>query len=284
MAKQAELEVGMKCVKYMLFVANFMFVLVGFLLISIGTTIKAIYGDFEVFMENHYYSAAKLAIAIGVIIFFVALFGCVGAVKESVCLVNTYAFFLFCVLILEVSVSIAAYVMRGNLESTLKRNMLNSLQYNESYTTQYTWNATQYNLRCCGVTGPSDWSDVSDLYDLNTVVGTDNTTIFLVPDTCCINESCTSEDSIYEFGCLNRITYIVSECALLLAVGALCVSFIQILGIIFSHLLARSIRRLKTQMAVEKMERRQHIYEQLAKSGQSEKVSPVLYTPTSSEA
>lgn len=284
MAKQAELEVGMKCIKYMLFVANFMFVLVGFLLISIGTTIKAIYGDFEVFMEDHYYSASKLAIAIGVIIFFVALFGCVGAIKESVCLVNTYAFFLFCILILEISVSIVAYVMRGNLENTIKRNMLNAMDYYDSYTTQYTWNATQYNLRCCGVTGPSDWNQFSEVYNLNEILGNDNTTIFHVPDTCCVNEVCKDEDSIYEFGCLDRITYIVSECALLLAVGALCVSFIQILGVIFSHLLARSIRRLKTQMAVERMERRQHIYEQLAKSGQNEKVSPVLYTPTSSEA
>ncbi|KAJ8917686.1 hypothetical protein NQ315_005133 [Exocentrus adspersus] len=284
MAKEAELEVGMKCVKYMLFVANFMFVLVGFLLISIGTTIKAIYGDFEIFMEDHYYSASNLAIAIGVIIFFVALFGCVGAVKESVCLVNMYAFLLLCILVLEVSASIAAYVMRRNLEYTIKRNMMRTMDVYDEYTVQYTWNATQYNLRCCGVSGPSDWTPYAEEYDLNKVLGNDNVTTFYVPDTCCFAENCKNEDSIYAFGCLDRITYIVSECALLLAVGALCVSFIQILGVIFSHLLARSIRRLKTQIVVEKMERRQHIYEQLAKSGQNEKVSPVLYTPTSSDA
>lgn len=284
MAKQAELEVGMKCVKYMLFVANFMFVLVGFLLISIGTTIKAIYGDFEVFMEDHYYSASNLAVAIGVIIFFVALFGCVGAVKESVCLVNTYAFLLFCILILEISASIAAYVMRANLEQTIKRNMINAMDSYDTYAVQYTWNATQYNLRCCGVSGPSDWNKFSEVFDLTEVPSNDGNTTYHIPDSCCVNEYCKNEDSIYEFGCLDRITYIVSECALLLAVGALCVSFIQVLGVIFSHLLARSIRRLKTQIAVETMERRQHIYEQLAKSAQNEKVSPVLYTPTSSEA
>jgi CD63 antigen len=50
-----EIDVGMKCIKYMLFVANFMFVMIGFLLISIGSTIKAIYGDFEVFMAQHYF-------------------------------------------------------------------------------------------------------------------------------------------------------------------------------------------------------------------------------------
>lgn len=63
--------------------------MIGFLLISIGTTIEAIYRDFEVFMESHFFSPAVLCVAIGVIIFFVALFGCLGALKESTCLVNT---------------------------------------------------------------------------------------------------------------------------------------------------------------------------------------------------
>lgn len=62
--------------------------MIGVLLISIGTTIRAIYTAFEVFMESHYFSPAALLIAIGIIIFFVALFGCVGAIRGSVCLIN----------------------------------------------------------------------------------------------------------------------------------------------------------------------------------------------------
>lgn len=62
--------------------------MIGFLLISIGTSIKAIYEDFDVFMENHYFSPAALLIAIGIIIFIVAFFGCFGAIRESTCMVN----------------------------------------------------------------------------------------------------------------------------------------------------------------------------------------------------
>lgn len=62
--------------------------MVGFLLISIGTTINSVYYDFELFMESHHFKPAHLLIAIGIIIFFVALFGCVGAIKESTMLVN----------------------------------------------------------------------------------------------------------------------------------------------------------------------------------------------------
>lgn len=62
--------------------------MIGVLLISIGTTIRTIYSDFEIFMESHYFSPAALLVAIGVIIFFVATFGCVGAMRSSTCLIN----------------------------------------------------------------------------------------------------------------------------------------------------------------------------------------------------
>lgn len=62
--------------------------MVGFLLIAIGTTVKSIYHDFEMFMEEHHFKPAELLIAIGIIILFVALLGCVGAIKESTLIVN----------------------------------------------------------------------------------------------------------------------------------------------------------------------------------------------------
>lgn len=62
--------------------------MVGFLLISIGTTVVAVYSDFDGFLDEYYFSPAKLTTAIGVIILFVSLFGCVGALKESTCLIN----------------------------------------------------------------------------------------------------------------------------------------------------------------------------------------------------
>nr|CAI5843008.1 unnamed protein product [Callosobruchus analis] len=163
--EEKDMDAGMKCVKYMLFVANFMFVLVGFLLISIGSTIKGVYGGFDAFMADHYYSASNLSIAIGFIIFVVALFGCIGALKESVCLINVYALMLFLILILELSVSIAAYSMRGNLEPTLKAKMLETMDYYGIYTYN-TWKVVQYNWECCGVEGPADWNKYGQLYAL----------------------------------------------------------------------------------------------------------------------
>nr|CAI5843010.1 unnamed protein product [Callosobruchus analis]CAI5860443.1 unnamed protein product [Callosobruchus analis]CAI5865538.1 unnamed protein product [Callosobruchus analis] len=52
---------------------------------------------------------------------------------------------LFLILILELSVSIAAYSMRGNLEPTLKAKMLETMDYYGIYTYN-TWKVVQYNV------------------------------------------------------------------------------------------------------------------------------------------
>lgn len=62
--------------------------MVGFLLISIGTTVVTIYSDFNGFLDEYYFSPAKLTTAIGIIILLVSFFGCIGALKQSTCLIN----------------------------------------------------------------------------------------------------------------------------------------------------------------------------------------------------
>ncbi|XP_060529656.1 CD63 antigen-like isoform X2 [Cylas formicarius] len=235
-------------------------------------------------MESQYYSPSILAIVIGFIILVIALFGCVGAIKESTCLVNTYSFFLAIVLVLEIAVSIAAYAMRANLNATIGNNMEVAMHHYDNEFNAFTWNATQYNLQCCGINEATEWNRFAGFSGYYLTNATYRNETVNVPLTCCPDENC-ERYKVYEYGCLNRLTFIVSQCALLLGVGALCVSFIQLMGIIFAHMLAKSIRKLKTQIIVDKEERRRHFYEQMTKSEIDEpsKKSPILFT-TSSEA
>jgi hypothetical protein len=59
----------------------------GILIIAIGTTIHAVYNNFDAFLENRFFSPAYLLIAVGCIVFVVAFFGCCGAVRESTCMI-----------------------------------------------------------------------------------------------------------------------------------------------------------------------------------------------------
>ncbi|KAJ9598193.1 hypothetical protein L9F63_011131, partial [Diploptera punctata] len=82
-----DLNAGMRCIKYLLFTFNLLFVITGVLIIGVGTTIKAIYSNFDSILDERFYSPATLLIIIGCIVFIVAFFGCCGAVKESTCMV-----------------------------------------------------------------------------------------------------------------------------------------------------------------------------------------------------
>ncbi|KAK4876411.1 hypothetical protein RN001_012833 [Aquatica leii] len=275
------MDIGMRCIKYMLFVSNFMFVMVGFLLISIGTTISTIYSDFELFMEAHHFKPAQLIVAIGIIIFLVSMFGCIGAIRESTFLVNLFGMFLSILLILEISAAIAAYVMRSDISEGIEENMLEALdEYKTMYNAKESWDFMQDRLACCGVHQPYDWKDVKIENGTNTGF---NGYKFNVPYSCCKYFEC-QNDEIYTHGCLDRLSNIVSESALLLGIGATCVALVQFLGVVFAFMLAKTIRRVKTDEEMRRQENRQRIYEQLALGHEEKVVVPVLYTPQSTEA
>jgi len=248
-------DVGMKCIKYMLFTTNFMFAMIGFLLISVGTTITTIYTDFEVFMENHFFSPASLLVAVGVIIFFVSLFGCFGAYRRSTVLVNIYALLLLLILILEISAAIAAYSMRANIKSSVEKNMNTTMaEYKTDDYSKGSWDFMQERLECCGIYGPTDWKEEmpKSCNPQNPEIVPGNTT-----------------------GCLNKLSYIVTECATLVGTGGICVAIVQLLGVIFAGMLAKSIRRLKTEAELQRQEN-QRFYAQLA-NGSNQKPTPVLF-------
>jgi ABC-type dipeptide/oligopeptide/nickel transport system permease subunit len=67
--------------------------LTAFLLITVGTTIASIYGDFSIFVDSHFLHPANLMIAIGVILMLVAAVGCFGALKESTMIINIVSFY-----------------------------------------------------------------------------------------------------------------------------------------------------------------------------------------------
>lgn len=268
-------EVGMKCIKYMLFVSNFMFVMVGLLLISFGSTLKSIYYDFEIFMEDHYFSPALLTVAIGVIILLISSFGCAAAIKESTCMVNVYALFLFLVLILEISASIAAYTMRYDIDKAVENNMKEAMKNywrEEPFSTKEEIDFLQIQLNCCGIASKDDWM----LYTNSTEI----------PKSCCQNYGPSTNDECIpkNDGCLDNLVYILKQSSVMLGSGALCITIVQILGIAFALMLAKGIRRIKTERAAQRWQTRQELYLQLARGNDKNPPSPVpvTYTPENS--
>ncbi|XP_023245603.1 CD63 antigen-like [Copidosoma floridanum] len=127
-----DLEIGMRCVKYLLCAVNFLFVLTGVAIIAMGSTIFTMYEDFSYFLDARYFSPAMLLVAVGVAIFVVAFFGCCGALRESTCMVLVFAVSLFMILFLEFSAALASYAYRDVIINVIDAKIDQTMHMYES--------------------------------------------------------------------------------------------------------------------------------------------------------
>ena len=123
-------------------------------------------------MRQQYFIYALL----GTIIFVVAFFGCCGSCSENTCMVYTFAFLLFFILLAQFGAAIAAFVFEINPGEVIETNMVTALKNygkddHEGITN--TWDAVQQQLECCGVNNFTDWRRTGGF-----VFGG-------VPDSCC---------------------------------------------------------------------------------------------------
>ena len=92
-------------------------------------------------------------------------------------------------------------------------------------------NNLQRDLECCGDGGPTDWQDR----------GVDKP-----PPGCCINPDppCTSFEphQVFQDGCMGRLMQLLEDSIIVLAILAIAVGVIQIIGVVFALCLASSIR------------------------------------------
>ncbi|KAF7405205.1 hypothetical protein HZH66_004111 [Vespula vulgaris] len=180
----------------------------GIVLLSLGLTIHAIYFNYVHFLDNKFLSIPSLMIAVGIIIFFIAFFGCCGAVRENYCMLIIFTTLLIFIFILEFSGGIAGYVLRSQAGE----------------------------FECCGVTNMTDWEILFDNSDLpmsccrpqqgKIGISVCNITV----------------NYVYPDGCLSKFQQYIKSHAVQLGGVALGIATIQVIGIWFSIYLARSIR------------------------------------------
>uniref|UniRef100_A0A1B0B299 Tetraspanin n=1 Tax=Glossina palpalis gambiensis TaxID=67801 RepID=A0A1B0B299_9MUSC len=295
--RDLQLNSGMRCAKYMLLIVSFMFAITAILLVMVGSTIQAIFGDFRQFVDDHFLSPPALLIAIGFILLFVATLGAYGAARESVMLINLYGLCLFIVFILEVSASLAAFIMQGQVREMLIRTMNESLaEYEDNPYIQGGVDFMQSGLECCGVNAPDDWSNYWK-------PNTGNSEEIPVPPSCCGSFSPNNLmhcEMMYESGCLERMDFIISQSTMLIATGATTVAFVQLLGSICAFMLAKTLRRNKSIREARRWQLQQSLgvlisggkmvppsnspmtgYTQLEKAEKFSENDPITYTPNS---
>lgn len=251
------LDVGLRCIKYLLCAINSLFVLTGIMIISLGTTIFAVHEDFSHFLDSSYFSPATLLVVVGVLIFIIAFCGCCGALRESTCMVLVFAVSLSLVLILEFAAAIAAYSLQEGIKALLSGKIKSAMD--EYYTNDEVRNAVDFmqsTLHCCGYNGSEDWA----------MVERTNGTME-IPETC--NVWIGGGPRVSPIGCVRQLYIIVHRSALYIGTGAIAIALIQLTGIMFACMLGKAIRRQKTLRERRRWELRENLvngYEPLGKA------------------
>ncbi|XP_043261430.1 CD63 antigen-like [Colletes gigas] len=263
------LDVGLRCIKYLLCAVNSLFVLTGIMIISVGTTIYAVYEDFSHFLDPSYFSPATLLIVVGILVFIIAFLGCCGALRESTCMVLIFAASLIIILILELAAAVAAYALQDNIKDLLRDKINVTMhEYNENPEAKDAIDFLQSRLYCCGYDGYTDWEDIMQKDNIE------------LPKSCQIYTS-DEENSIipYAPGCIRRLSVIVNRSALYVGTGAVAIALIQLTGIMFACMLGRAIRRQKTERERRKWELRESLVNGYQPLGKSDPLTtfPVVY-------
>lgn len=230
-----------KCIKYLLFVFNLIFFITGIVICSLGVSIKAYFTQYHFILEDQYFSVPNLLIAVGAIIFFIAFYGCYGAIRESFCSIAFFSILLILIFILEFAAGISGYVLRNQTSEFLLEKLNVTLHNYEPNGTNNSntkfWDEIQQDFKCCGINSFKDWHEVTALKGS-------------LPFSCCAPQIgliewsfCNSStQTLFTNGCVTEFGKYVEDHALSIASGGLALAFVQLLGIIFSCYLAKQIK------------------------------------------
>lgn len=163
-----KVEGGMKCVKYLLFVFNFIFWLMGSFVLAVGLwlrfdpeTVTLLNGDRA---PDTFFIGVYILIGAGSLVMLVGFFGCCGAVRESQCLLGSFFACLLIIFGAEVAAGVFGFLNKDKIIEDVQSYY--KATYNESNNGTLI-SSYQNILNCCG-TKASPCQDTKDLQDCET--------------------------------------------------------------------------------------------------------------------
>ncbi|XP_044271228.1 leukocyte surface antigen CD53-like [Tribolium madens] len=154
-------------VKYLLFLFNFLVVLSGIALIAMGAIMVKNENKGLDSVTN--FSVSAFAIAVGLIVFAIAFFGCWGAIRENGCMLKTYIIIIIVLLILQIALGVMAFAAIKNVNKAFDKkvrevvkNVFDDYVKDPTKEKKKVIDTIQQDFKCCGVDGHSYWTNPPD--------------------------------------------------------------------------------------------------------------------------
>jgi len=155
------------CVKYTMFFFNFLFWLSGLLLLGIG-----VYAALDKWSSGEafklqtifdvMFNIGFLLMIIGGIVFLVSFAGCIGALRENMCLLRFYSLCLLIFFLAEMTLLALSFIYPNKLTEFLETELSEKLiqSYRDDLDFQNLIDLVQQDFECCGISseGYRDWS------------------------------------------------------------------------------------------------------------------------------
>ncbi|KAK9877356.1 hypothetical protein WA026_017753 [Henosepilachna vigintioctopunctata] len=171
--------------------------------------------------------APIITIVVGAVVFITAFFGCCGAVRESTCMLTTYAVILLSIFIIQIAIGVFAFLQlkdstdfHRDLEKGLRKPFENYPKNREVV------DGLQEILQCCGINGPEYWNNQ-------------------IPPSCCTNEDKTcsiSSRNLHQHGCVDELYHFLEKSSTILGYVIIGIAATELIGALFGLCLASSIR------------------------------------------
>jgi CD63 antigen len=222
-------------VKYLMFIFNLIFALSGLALLVLGALYFFKVGDFQPALEHSPIGVAPiLLIILGAIVFVIAFFGCCGAIRESSCMLTTYAIILLVIFIIQVALGVYVYLQikdENDFKNILRKDLRVTFQeYPRNKQAKEAFDLLQTSAHCCGVDSYTEWNSN-------------------IPQSCCQyqQQQCNrSNPSLYRTGCTAEVYKLLGDNVKTIGIAALVLSATELLAAIFGLCLSSNIKNSRS--------------------------------------
>uniref|UniRef100_UPI00398E5825 tetraspanin-14-like isoform X2 n=1 Tax=Pristiophorus japonicus TaxID=55135 RepID=UPI00398E5825 len=249
--------------KYVLFVFNIIFWLAGAGLLAItfwAWNEKGVL-NIQSITDLNGFDPVWVVLVVGLLTFILGFTGCIGALRENICLLKSFSLIIGTIFTVELAAGILAFVF----QDWVKQKVQNSIQenigaYRNDIDLQNLIDAVQKYMQCCGAADPNDWNN--NIY-FNCSVENTSRERCGVPFSCClpdpaqnvVNTQCgydirsksKLEDSqkIFIKGCVQAFEDWLPRNIYLVAGTFLVIAFLQMFSIYLARSLISDIKAIK---------------------------------------
>ncbi|XP_075967726.1 tetraspanin-33 [Anarhichas minor] len=244
-------------VKYLVFLFNFIFWVISLVMVAIGVYARMM-KHAEAAMASLAVDPAIMLMVVGILMFIITFCGCVGSLRENICLLQTFCICLTVIFLLQLTAGILGFVFSDKARDRVTEMINNAVvHYREDIDLQNLIDYGQKEFGCCGGVTYTDWSQ--NKY-FNCSPDNPSRERCSVPFSCCIlskdkeviNTMCGQEmqklgdieagDHIYTNGCIDKLVNWIHSNLFLLGGIALGLAIPQLVGILLSQILINQIK------------------------------------------